>query len=559
MAGESCRVNPRRTSSPRLLPQPDRPSPARYLGRLVTIIWSVLALVVLNACQQRPPGVDFIWINGAEPQSLDPAQITGQLDGRLASALFEGLVTRDSTGRLVPGIAERWEISPDGKTYTFHLRRATWSNGDPLTAYDFYHSWRRALHPKTASPYAEVFFAIQGAEDFHQGRIDDFSKVGIRVIHPYSLEVQLIHPTAYFLDLVAFVTYLPVHIPSLEQYGDQVWRPGRLVSNGAYILESWRINDRVRLLRNENYWRKETVAFRRVDALAVHQANTAFNLYSTGQADLILDRGLVPSHFAYKLIGRADCHVAPILATMFIRFNVTRAPFNQPEVRRALHLAIDKHRIVNRVTRMGEPVARHLTPPGFEGYQAPLGPEFDPFAARELLARAGFPGGRDFPRITYLFNDSELNKQIAEQLQAMWQENLGITVELQSMEWSRYLDALNRLDYDCARSSWIGDYPDPNTFLDCFVSGRGQNRTGWSHPEYDALLHQAAHTLDPQQRFDLLRRAEKILVVDEMPIAPLYFNLGVKFFDATRLGGMIPNLVDEYPIRTLYWRGGDAP
>jgi oligopeptide transport system substrate-binding protein len=511
-----------------------------------------LLVFLAPACSKRPADVDLIILNGAEPQSLDPAVISGQLEGRLCSALFEGLTTRNAAGALVPGIAERWDVSPDGRTYTFHLRTdARWSNGDPVTAHDFYASWQRVLEPATASVYAEILFFIRNAEAYQSGKLTDFTQVGIQVLDDHTLQVVLEAPAAYFPDVVAFVTYLPVHLPSVRQHGDKWIRPGNLVSNGAYRLKGWKINDRVELEANPHYWNRAQVRSRRIDALAVSKATTAANLYLTGQADVLLDKGLIPPLLIGELRQHPDLHTFTFLATYFYRFNTTRKPFDDPRVRRAFAAAIDRESIVSRITRGGEPPATAFTPPGIPGYTPPVGTGFDPVLARRLLAEAGFPSGKNFPRTTILYNKSELNEQIAVEIQGMWKRELGIEVELQNQEWATYLKSLDNLQYDIARSSWVGDYNDPNTFLDCFVTGRGNNRTGWSHPRYDALLAEANRTTDPARRFALLHEAETILVTEQHPIAPIYNNVGMMLFNKERIRGLQGNVLDEHPFKEI--------
>lgn len=523
--------------------------------RFIPGAFGLFFALVLLSCNSRPEGVDFIFLNGGEPQSLDPAIVTGQLDGRICNALYEGLTTRNAKGKAIPGSATHWDVSDDGLTYTFHLRKeARWSNGEPVTAKDFENSWRRALAPETGSRYAEIMFFIEGAEEFNSGKLTDFSKVGIKALDSHTLEVTLKAPAAFFPDLVAFTTYLPVYTPGIEKHGTGWMKPHNLVTNGAYTLKSWRINDRIVLSKNLHYWRKDKVAFETVVALATSKNTTAFNLYATGQADLILDKTLVPQNLMGILRERPDCHANPFLATYFFRFNVTRPPFDDVRIRRAFSLAANKTTIVEKITKGGEPIARSFTPPGIPGYEPPQGLGYDTAKARALMAEAGYPGGKGFPRVSLLYNTTELSKQIAVELQAMWSKQLGVHVELRNQEWATYLKSLDSLDFDIARSSWVGDYNDPNTFLDCFVTGRGNNRTGWSHARYDELMEQASHERDPEKRFALMHEAETILVREDIPILPLYYFVGTTFYDADKLGGIHPNVVDEHPISEMHWK-----
>lgn len=512
----------------------------------------------MTGCNQRAKKADFIFINGSEPQTLDPALATGQIEMRLCNALFEGLTARDAHGIAQPAMAESWEVSEDGKSYIFHLRDGVkWSHGDPVTAQDFEYSWRRALDPSTASRYSEIMFFIKNAEAYNKGAVKDFSQVGIRALDEKTLKVDLENPTAFFPDLTAFTTYQPVHRATVKKFGDAWTRSENIVCNGAYVLKGWKINDRVEFEKNPNYWRADKVNFKRIDALAISKANTAFNLFATGQADLILDRGLIPAVLIQELREKPYFHANPFLATYFYRFNATKPPFNDARVRKAFCLAVDKQRIVKKITKAGEPIAHSFVPPGIPNYESPQGIFYHVDQARQLLKEAGFPDGKNFPRVSILYNKTDLNEQIATEIQAMWKENLGVDVELRNQEWATYLNSLNTLDFDIARSSWVGDYNDPNTFLDCFVTGRGNNRTGWSNPQYDALLKQANETLDAKKRFGLMQQAEKILVEKELPILPLYFFVGINLYDSQKLGGIHPNVVDEHPLREMFWKKKD--
>ncbi len=511
-----------------------------------------------TGCGLRFTAVDLTFINGAEPETIDPALVTGQPEGRIVNTLFEGLTAFNEFGQAVPGVAERWEISEDGREYLFFLRpNARWSDGSGVTAQDFVRSWKRTLDPATGSEYSYMLHPIAGARAFNQGEVESFDSVGVTALDDHTLKVRLDHPTPYFLDLCAFVTFAPVHLPTLETYGDDWIKPQYLVNNGAYVIEFWRLNDRIRLKKNPFYWDRENVRLESIDVLPISSATVAFNHYHSGGADLLMDKGLTPVPLLDWLRERADFHSSPILATYFLRFNVTRGPLADPRVRKAFALAIDRSVLTEKITRAGEEVATGFVPPGTNNHQPIAGLPYDPVKARELLAEAGYPEGRGFPLVSYLYNSSELNDAIAVELQSMIKETLGIDLIMRKQEWKVYLNSLSRLDYDIARSSWVGDYNDPNTFLDLFVTGGGNNRTGWGYPRYDGLIAQAASETNIETRAQFFANAERILVEEMVPIAPLFYFVGIQMYDRQRVGGLEPNLLDEHPLRRMFLKEKD--
>lgn len=492
---------------------------------------------------------EFTFINGAEPETLDPALLTGALEGRLAEALFEGLTTyhpRDLTP--LPGMAERWVIAADRLTYTFHLRQARWSNGDPVTAHDFVYSWRRVLAPETAARYAYMLYYLKNGEAYNKGELKDPALVGVRAVDDRTLVVTLAHPTPYFLDLTSFSTLLPVNRRCVERHGVHWTKPENIVTNGPFLMKEWKLNQRIRMVKNPDYWDAANVRLNIVDALAVENLNTAFNLYLTHGADYIGDvplplRGLVQS--------RPDYHTGVYLATYYYLLNVRRPPLHDARVRKALAMAIDKESICRYITRGGELPAASFVPPGMANYTGPKGLAYDPATARRLLAEAGFPSGRGFPRLQILYNTSDAHRDIAEVIQQMWKEVLNIRVELLNQEWKVYLDSTAKGKYDVARASWIGDYTDPNTFLDMWVTGGGNNRAGWSHARYDALIHRAAREVNQAQRMALFREAESILVEQEVPIIPIYYYVTREMY-RSNVKGIWQNVRGVHPLKWIY-------
>ena len=517
----------------------------------------VAGLLPISCARPEPPA-DITIINAAEPESLDPAIIKGQPELRVVQGLFEGLIRLDpKTARPIPGLAETWEISPDGRVYTFHLRtNLVWSTGEPLTADDLVYSWIRALSPATASDYAGQLYYLKNAEAFNTGQIKDPSLVGVRALDRFTVRAELNHPTAFFLDLCAFPTLYVVPRQTIEKYGDRWLMLRPLPSSGPYELAAWRLNDKVRLKKNHHYWDATNTQSEIIDLLPVGSPITALNLYESGQVDIVWDKNLVPVELLDVLLARPDFHTFNFLGTYFIRMNVTRKPFDDPRVRHALALAIDKNRIVKKITKAGEQTTAHLVPDGTANYTPPAGLDYNPALAKKLLAEAGYPGGRGFPRFAYTFDAAaggaaKVHENVAIELQQMFRDTLGIEMELRQLEWKVYLGAQSHLDYDMSRSSWIGDYNDPQTFLGMFTSEDGNNWTGWKNKTYDRLIREANEQADLAARAKTFQQAETLLVHDDVPIIPLFFYVGINYFDTNKIQGIYPNLLDSHPLQTI--------
>jgi oligopeptide transport system substrate-binding protein len=515
------------------------------------------------------PRADFAFNLGTEVTTLDPGAVTGVPEGRVLRALFEGLVRRDPlTLQPRPAAAEAWETDESGTVYTFHLRPgARWSNGDPLRAEDFEWSFRRLLEPETAAPYAYLLWPVVGARELNTGlgadgrpAERDWARVGIRALDERRLRIELRQPSPHFLDVLAFYALMPVHRPSLEaaragssRRAQVDWlRPGRLVSNGPFVLAGRRINDRIRMTRNPLYWDADGVAFRTLDALVVSSPSTALDLYLAGEIDW-LDATL-PPELVPRLARREDFHAAPYLATYFYRVNVTRPPLDDPRVRKALSLAIDREAICSKVLQAGQRPARSMVPWGGIGqYVAPRMDAGGAGCARELLAEAGWhgPGARELPPIEIHYNTADVHRDIAEVVAAGWKRELGIDVRLRNQEWKVYLDTQSGLAYDVSRSSWIADYADPATFLEIFETGGENNRTGWSDPRFDALLAAARAEADSARRNARLAEAEALLL-EALPAIPIYWYVTQNLVNP-RLGGFHANALNDPLPSSWYW------
>lgn len=523
------------------------------LALLVGLCLSPLAAQIVDDIPPAPPEDQILYFNNdAEPETLDPAKMTGVPEHTLALGLYEGLTRHDpETLEPLPGVAESWEISEDGTVYIFKLREdAKWSNGERVTAADFVYSYQRVLDPAPVAPiqYSYMLWCLDNAEAYNKGEIESFDEVGVRAIDEGTLEIRLRASTPYFLDLISFETYMPVHKATVEKHGIKWTRPENFVGNGPFVLSAWTLNVEIVMTPNPHYWDRDKVLLREVHALAIDDQDTSVNKFLNGELHWIRS---VPSTRIDELKLHPDYDASPYLGAYFYRFNTTEAPFDNPLVRKAFAMAIDRQTICERVLKGGQIPAGTHVPPGIHNYTSGEGLPYDPFRARELLAEAGFEGGAGLPSISLLYNTNESHKQVAEAIVDMWQKNLGVTVSLENTEWKVYLDRVDNFDYQIARAGWIGDYTDPNTFMDMFVTDGGNNNTGWSNPRYDELIELAATTHDQARRFEYFREAETLLCRDGVPIAPIYFYVN-QFMVHEDVIGWYPNVRDLHPLRDIY-------
>ncbi|QDV58216.1 peptide ABC transporter substrate-binding protein [Rosistilla oblonga] len=383
-------------------------------------------------------------------------------------------------------------------------------------------------------------------ESVHQVLIDFAHFGGVETPDDQTLIVKLNEPTPFFSYLTGFYTLFAVNRECVEKYGAPAWtKSENMVCNGPYELEFRRIRDRIRLRKNPYYWNTDAVDLDRIDAYSVKSQTTALNMYLKDQLHWASD---VPLSVIEEIQERDDAKVGVSLAVYFYRLNTTRKPLDDVRVRRALNLAIDKQQIVNEVTRAGQIPAESIVPPYLSEYQSPSGEGYDPELARQLLADAGFPGGRGMPTLSILYNTSESHRAIAEVIQQQWQNNLNVKASLENMEWGTYLDKVFTMDFTIARGGWNGDYPDPNTFLEMWTTGNSHNSTGWSSPEYDKLIAQS-QAASGQERMDLLRQAESIFLKD-LPVIPLYFYTRTNLFSPD-YAGFEPNVMDQHPLHLI--------
>ena len=527
------------------------------LGRRATLVWLIVASCCLGhvGCNQKTESKTVLEFgNGAEPKDLDPHIVTGVPEHHIISELLEGLVSVDpKTVEPVPAVAEAWEISEDGKTYTFALRKdAKWSNSDPVTASDFVYSWRRLVDPKTGSLYADMAYPVKCAESINKGELNDLTKLGVEALDDYTLKVTLRSPTPYFLGTLYHYTMYPVHRKTIEAHGARWTKPEHYVGNGPFILKKWVLNHVVEVEKSPTYWDRDRVRLKQVNFHAIEDISTEEKVFRAGRLHVTKEVPLARIPFWQKdESGVYNQH--PYFGAYFYRLNTTREPLNDERVRRALALALDRDQIVKYVTRGGQIPATALTPPRAGGYEPRmyLPTNLDRLAeARALLAEAGYPNGDGMRRLQLLYNTSESHKKIAEAIQQMWKKNLGVDIELFNQEWKVYLARQRTMDYDVARAAWIGDYKDPNTFLDMWVTDRGNNATGWSSEEYDSLLKQASLEADFEKRTAFFGRAETLLM-EAMPIIPIYIYTRV-YLKRVNVKGWHPNVMDFHPLKHVW-------
>jgi oligopeptide transport system substrate-binding protein len=471
--------------------------------------------------------------NGAEPQDLDPDAITVYMDSMIAYSLFEGLTKLDAKTSLPePDLADRWTVSPDGKVYTFHLRpEARWSDGDPVTAGDFVYSFHRILSPAYGALYSYMLWPIKNAEAFNEGKLTEFSDVGLRVLDNQDLQITLDKPTPYLPALASHTTWLPVQKKTIEKFGrmDEKgtrWtRPGNLVGNGAFTLEDWNPNARIVVVKNPLYWDAANTRLNRIEFYPIEKPEIEDLNFRSGQlhATYQLPMSKIPY---YRSHVPPELGVDPVLSTFYFFLNVTRPPFDNLKLRQALNYGIDRDAISRSVTEGVYPPAHCLTAPNCGGYTCKTQVQDNFEKARQLLAEAGYPGGRGLPSIEVQCFEKEVALRVTEAVQAMWLKELGVHITIAQMETKTLYQNQQNKEYTMAFSGWLADYADPNTFLGTMVTGGGNNYAGYSNKEFDALIDQASNTADNSKRMEMFQKAEAILL-DEAPLIPLYFQPNV--------------------------------
>lgn len=507
--------------------------PVRLATRLLPLGFACLLL--LPGCGPRETRVEqgnregvFHVAIGAEPRDLDPHLVSAYTDMQAVLAFFEGLVAvEEESSRPVPACAERWEISDDDLRWTFQLRPdLRWSDGEPLTAETFRDSFIRALTPVLASEYAYVLYPIRGAAAFNAGESTDPATLGLSAPDAHTLVIELEQPTPMLASILTLPVAYPVPLHVIAAQGgvtdrSNPWtRPAHIVGNGPFRLTEWEPQHHLQGERNPHFRDADEVGLNGIAFYPYENAVSQEAAFRSGQLHLTSEVPLTKIA-TYRRDSPELLRIDPFVLTGFLRFNLSKKPFDDLRVRRALALAIDRESLAQHVMRSGEQAAYRLTPPDTAGYTANATQAHDPEQARTLLAEAGYPGGTGFPELEIMSRAREINQSIVEAVQQMWLRELGIKVQIVMKEQRVWLDDETHLNYDISNARWIGDYVEPYTFLELFLSHSGNNNTAWANDRYDALLAQAASTADETARYALYQEAEAILLADA-PIAPIY-------------------------------------
>jgi oligopeptide transport system substrate-binding protein len=474
---------------------------------------------------------------GPDPETIDPALNSAVDGGNMILHAFETLLSVDSENKIVPGTAEDFKVSPDGLTYTFNLRKGLkWSDGTPLTASDFVYSWKRLADPKTAAPYAgDMLGYVKGYDEAAKGNLD---ALGLSAPDDNTFVVELSAPCVYFSKLVTHGSMVPVQKATIEANADQ-WtlKPETYVSNGPLKMIEWVPGSHITFAKNENYWDADKVTLNTLKFVLMEDGNAAYSAYQTGEVSMIKT---VPTEEVPGLKGKEDFHVEPIMGTYYLDFQNQKEPFNNPDVRMALSLAIDRDYVANTVMQGTYMPATNFVGPGIsdaepgsffeditkknngKDYFDTKDHEANVAKAKELLAKAGYPDGKGFPATEYMINDSGYHKPVAEYLQSCWKEVLGITVDIKVVEWATFTPTRRAGDYQMARDGWVYDYDDPSNMLNLMMSTSGNNNAKYSNPELDKLLDEANTTADVAEHYAKLHEAENMILKDAA-IAPVAY------------------------------------
>ena len=493
----------------------------------------------------------------AEPESLDPQKVDSAEESSILLDLFEGLTRIDGKGEIIPAVARSWDVAADGMSWTFHLRpEAKWSDGTPVVAGDFVYGFRRAVDPATAAPYVSILYEIVGARAISDGKEKDLAKLGVTAPDDHTVTIALTEPTAFLPGVLALPIAYPMPRKTIEANGAQWTRPGKIVSNGAYKLDAWEPQQEIRLTRNPDYWGAKSVRIDTARWLVVESDETAFKRFRAGE----LDFSRIPmTEMPWARKNMADeLHPDVNMWTAYIILNTNKGPLTDVRLRQALSMTLDRETLADRVDPHGEVPAYGLVPPGIPGYAqqppdwASLGKADRLAKAKALYAEAGY--GPDKPlKLELIYPTTEDSRRTTTAMAGMWKQALGADVTVTNEENQVVLAQTRHHDFQMSLYGWIADYPDPWTFLSIFQSDSGDlNTSDYKNPEYDGLLNEATHTLDPAARLKVLEAAER-LVSRDMPVIPMYYDVR-PYLVSTKLDGYTANPLDVHPTQDLAFK-----
>ncbi|MFI3275138.1 ABC transporter substrate-binding protein [Vibrio sp.] len=523
---------------------------------------AVAASSTLSIAAEVPAGTELAKVqelvrgNGTEVATIDPHKSQGVPESHVIRDLLEGLVNQDGEGNTIPGVAESWETT-DNKTFTFHLRKdAKWSNGDPVTAQDFVYSWKRAVDPATASPYAWYmeYTKMANAKDIVAGKKDK-SELGVKAVDANTLVVELETAVPYFVMMMGHTTMKPVHQATVEKYGDQWTKPEHFVGNGAFSVDKWVVNERLVLKRNDQYWNNDKTVLNKVTFLPIENQVAEMNRFLSGEIDFTNE--LPTEHFKRLQKEYAeDVSVAGNLCTYYYIFNTKKAPFDDVRVRQAISYAIDRDIVTGAILAQGQKPAYFLTPEITAGFDPEL-PAYGKMSQKErnaeaerLLEEAGY--GKDNPlKFNLLYNTSENHKKIAVALGSMWKKTLGLSVTLENQEWKTYLSSKDSGDFEVARAGWCGDYNEASSFLTLMKSNNTTGGVHYDSAAYDQIIDKALNSTSEEERKALYLEAEA-LMANDMPIAPIYQYVKSRLLNPHVGGFPINNAEDKIFSKDLY-------
>ncbi|MBT1882710.1 oligopeptide ABC transporter substrate-binding protein OppA [Enterobacter mori] len=495
--------------------------------------------------------------NGAEVQSLDPHKIEGVPESNVNRDLFEGLLVTDVDGHPAPGVAEKWE-NKDFKVWTFHLRKdAKWSDGTPVTAEDFVYSWQRLANPNTASPYASYlqYGHIANIDDIIAGK-KPVTDLGVKAIDANTFEVTLSEPVPYFYKLLVHPSVSPVPKSAVEKFGEKWTQPANIVTNGAYKLKDWVVNERMDLERNPQYWDNAKTVINQVTYLPISSEVTDVNRYRSGEIDMTYNNMPIELFQKLKKEIPKEVHVDPYLCTYYYEINNQKAPFTDVRVRTALKLALDRDIIVNKVKNQGDLPAYSYTPPYTDGMKL-VEPEWFKWSqekrneeAKKLLAEAGYTADKPLT-FNLLYNTSDLHKKLAIAVASIWKKNLGANVKLENQEWKTFLDTRHQGTFDVARAGWCADYNEPTSFLNTMLSDSSNNTAHYKSPAFDKIIGDTLKVTDDAQRAELYAKSEEQLDKDSA-IVPVYYYVNARLVKPWVGGYTGKDPLDNISVKNLY-------